>query len=181
MNSDEIFGHNRAARPLQEECRPFATRQPPSAFSVRLETKLTIALCAVFGLGLVSAVRGEIFPFASWFLFSRVPQQVTAYELRAVEWNGAKFDPPSSVTAVPHLLRSPQSSTVRDLIQRIGRATEQKTDVAPALAVFRQHLHADGRGIFAVVRLKYDPLERWRTGQMEAQELARLPWRPAER
>lgn len=146
----------------------------------RLELQLTALLGAVFVLGLVSAWRGrEIFPFASWFLFSRVPQQVTTYELWLTDFDGQKFDPPRPLTKVPLFLRSPQSSTVRDIIQRLGRAIEagQTEEVAEVLRIFRAHFHQQGgKGSLAVMRLRYDPLRRWQLGEMETRELQRLPW-----
>lgn len=146
----------------------------------RLELQLTALVAAVFLLGMVSALRDrEIFPFASWFLFSRVPQTVTSYELRLVELDGQKFEPPRPLTKVPLFLRSPQSSTVRDLVQRLGRSVEagRTNEVNDVLRIFRAHFHQQGgRGSLALVRLRYDPLHRWRTGEAQENELQRLPW-----
>lgn len=146
----------------------------------RLELQLTILVGAVFVLGMCSAIRGrEIFPFASWFLFSRIPQEVSNYEIWVVEMDGWKIEPPQSLTTIPYFLRSPQSSTVRDLIQRLGRGASagNPEEMRRTLALFRPHFHKQGgSGSMLLVKLKYDPLARWRTGQMQAQELRRIPW-----
>ncbi|MBS0661158.1 MAG: hypothetical protein JSR82_23305 [Verrucomicrobia bacterium] len=151
----------------------------------RLELQLTALVVGVFLLGMVSALRGrEIFPFASWFLFSRVPQTVTSYELRLAELNGEKFEPARPLTKVPLFLRSPQSSTVRDLVQRLGRCVEagQAEEVADVLRIFRAHFHQQGgTGSLVLVRLRYDPLRRWRIGEAQETELWRLPWPLPER
>src|SRR5258707_14931056 len=92
----------------------------------RIQAALLAILAGTFALGLVSAVRpgGEIFPFASWFLFSLVPQRVTSYDLLVRSWGSREFQPPKSLIEVEGLLRSPRASTVYQLVQRYGRAAE---------------------------------------------------------
>lgn len=134
----------------------------------QLQTRLAVLLGAVFALGLVSgAQRAEIFPFASWFLFSLVPQDVTAYELRVSAWGDRKFDPPRSIIDIDGAVQSPRSTTVRDLIQRIGRAHESPTGFADretAWKLLEQRLTLPPSFALECVRLRYDPLERWKRG-----------------
>ena len=130
----------------------------------RLELQLTILVAAVFVLGMCSAIRGrEIFPFASWFLFSRIPQEVSTYELWLVETDGAKVEPPQSLTTIPYFLRSPQSSTVRDLIQRLGRGASagNREEMRLTMDLLRSQFHKQGgSATLVLMKLKYDPLVR---------------------
>lgn len=137
----------------------------------RLQSALAALVVGTFALGMVSAVRpsGEIFPFASWFLFSLVPQRVTSYQIRVHAWGDQKFDPPKSLIEVDGLVRGPQSSLVYQLVQRFGRAVDSgngaESDSAWRLLQARfsnpDGLHYD------LVKLSYDPMERARGERVE--------------
>ena len=148
----------------------------------RLQSALVALVLGTFALGMVSAVRpaGEIFPFASWFLFSLVPQQVTSYELRVLEWKHQKFDPPKSIIEVDGLVRNPRSSTVYQLIQRYGAGNDpergQTLGAEAAWELLRARFTSTDHLCVQTFRVTYDPIERWRTGcVIQAQELG-LRW-----
>jgi hypothetical protein len=130
----------------------------------RLQAALIALVVGTFALGMVSAVRpgGEIFPFASWFLFALVPQQVTSYEIRVTKWGDQTFEPSKPLIQVDGLVRSPQSSVVYQLVQRYGRAVESG-NAAERDAAWRllQARFSSSDGLrYELVKLSYDPMER---------------------
>ncbi len=137
----------------------------------RLQAALLAILAGTFGLGMVSAVRpaGEIFPFASWFLFSLVPQRVTSYDVLVRSWGDRKFEPAQPLIAVEGLLRSPRSSTVFQLVQRYGRAveTQNQAEAADAWRLLQAKFATEEPVSIEVVKRTYDPLERALGGKYE--------------
>lgn len=137
----------------------------------RLQSALAALVVGTFALGMVSAVRpgGEIFPFASWFLFSLVPQRVTSYEIRVHSWGERKFDPPKSLIDVDSLVRSPQSSLVYQLVQRFGRAVEagDAAESDRAWSLLQARFSSSDGLRYDLVKLTYDPMERARGERVE--------------
>ncbi len=141
----------------------------------RLQFRLALLLAGAFGIGILGALtsRGEIFPLASWFLFSLVPQQVVSYDLQVRHFNGHDFDPPKPFADVAGLLLSRPSISAYQLVQRYGVACEKKD--APGAAEALRLLSAKFSNAplkFDVVRVSYDPLARWRTGQLNVETIA---------
>ncbi len=137
----------------------------------RLQAALLAILAGTFALGMVSAIRpaGEIFPFASWFLFSLVPQQVTSYDVLVRSWGDRKFDPAPPLIEVEGLLRSPRSSTIFQLVQRYGRAVEagDQAEAADAWRLLQAKFSTAEPVTIEVIKRTYDPLERARGGKVE--------------
>ncbi|OAI43086.1 hypothetical protein AYO41_02865 [Verrucomicrobia bacterium SCGC AG-212-E04] len=132
----------------------------------RLQAALTALVVGTFALGMVSAVRpsGEIFPFASWFLFSLVPQRVTSYEIRVHSWGDQKFEPAKPLIEIDGLVRSPQSSLVFQLVQRFGRAVEagNATERDNAWRLLQARFSNSAPVRYDLIKLSYDPMERAR-------------------
>ncbi len=137
----------------------------------RLQVMLLAILAGTFGLGLVSAVRpaGEIFPFASWFLFSLVPQRVTSYDVLVSSWGDRKFTPPRSLIEVEGLLRTPRSSTIYQLVQRFGRGVESgnRADADEAWRLLKAKFSSAETVTFDVIKRSYDPIDRTLGGTAE--------------
>jgi len=137
----------------------------------RLKSVLAAILGGTLALGLVSAVRpaGEIFPFASWFLFSLVPQRVTSYDMLVRSWGEQRFDPPTPLNEVEGLLGSPRSSTVFQLVQRYGRAEEagDRAEAEVAWRLLQPKFTSAAPVTFELVKRSYDPVDRSRGGRVE--------------
>jgi hypothetical protein len=148
----------------------------------RLQALLLAILVGTFALGLVSAVRpaGEIFPFASWFLFSLVPQRVTSYDVLVSSWGDRKFTPPKPLIEVDGLISNPGSSTVYQLVQRFGQATEAGNRAAAdeAWRLLRAKFSSAEPVTFDVIKRTYDPIDRSK-GQIA--EAIRIIPRPSAR
>lgn len=137
----------------------------------RLQAALATLVVGTFALGMVSAVRpgGEIFPFASWFLFSLVPQRVTSYEIRVHAWGDQKFDPAKPLIEVSGLVHSPQSSVVYQLVQRYGRAVESGNTVerSSAWRLLQARFSSAATLRYDLIKLSYNPMERARGERSE--------------
>jgi hypothetical protein len=137
----------------------------------RLQAVLLAILAGTFGLGLISAVRpaGEIFPFASWFLFSLVPQRVTSYDVLVSSWGDRKFTPPRPLIEVEGLVRTPRSSTIYQLVQRFGRGVESgnRADADEAWRLLQAKFTSAEPVTFEVVKRSYDPIDRSLGGKAE--------------
>src|SRR5262249_20623240 len=159
----EDSGHSRYESPR--------TRRPTMKKYRRLQAQLLAVLVGTFMLGMISAIRpgGEIFPFASWFLFSLVPQQVTSYDLLVRSWGDRNFQPPKPLIEVEGLLRSPHSSTNYQLVQRYGRAVEtgDQAGANEAWRLLRARFSTAEPVSIEIWKRSYDPLDRARGGKVE--------------
>jgi len=119
------------------------------------------------------AVRSdEFFPFASWSLFSKVPNEVRDYTVRIVAVNGQTLDRPVDFENSRELFGSAAASHgARMSIQRIGEASgrEDATAAARARASFEAlHMREHRPVRYEVVERRYDPLKRWREGKFRS-------------
>jgi hypothetical protein len=125
--------------------------------------------------------RGEIFPFASWSLFTLVPNEVRDYTVHITEINGRRIDPPLAYeNSHAHFLNA-HSHNAYISIQKLGRAVESKDDAAiRRIRGYFEHLDlnmrsgevAGGAGVtYDIVTRRYDPVERWRQGTFRSTRL----------
>jgi hypothetical protein len=136
----------------------------------RLRVFAMLALAAEFVLGLGGTLtpRREIFPFASWFLFSLVPFQSSDYDLLIHPPDGAGS--PLPLNQAGKFVNSSHSIVAFQLIQQFGLAEEQHDgELAGRL---RQQIEARFRvpGIhYDLVKVRYAPIPRWTSGAVVSQ------------
>ena len=132
--------------------------------------------------------RDEIFPFASWSLFTLVPNDVRDYTVHVTEIGGETVDPPLPFERSKRHFAEADSHGARISIQRLGRALErdEAAEVERVRAYF-ERLYLNGGGVsgavvhYDVVSRRYDPLERWRDGTFrESRILARFQTTPLQ-
>ena len=119
------------------------------------------------------AVRSdEFFPFASWSLFSKVPNEVRDYTVRIVAVNGQTLDRPVDFENSRELFGPAAASHgARMIIQRIGEAANRADASATtrARASFESlHLREHRPVRYELVERRYDPIERWRDGKFRS-------------
>lgn len=126
-----------------------------------------LAFVMVVGLGGTLTPRHEIFPFASWFLFSLVPGKRSDFDLIL---HAASDEPPEQgrpYSQANGLVFHPHSIVAHTIIQELGDA-EQNGNTVSSRALRRQieveFVPAVTR--YDLVRVTYDPVERWRTGRV---------------
>lgn len=129
---------------------------------------LFLAVELVAGLGGLLTPRGEVFPFASWFLFVLVPNRTVEYDLefRAVDDRPLAKPVRFSLSGqgVGRVF-APHSVTSFQTIQALGRALDQG-DQASARDLRRQidAFCGPGRLQYDLVKITYDPVARYDTG-----------------
>ena len=144
----------------------------------RLRLGITAALvgyAVIAVIGNLLAPRGEYFPFFSWSLFSDVPAERSTFELYIVRSGYTVLVEPKGFFELPEHFEAARrrSSTVSKATKGLGRALLWATDDAAAVrAVFEELLvreHAEVE--YAIARVAYRPLDRWRTGAFERFEV----------
>jgi len=111
-----------------------------------------------------TAGQEEIFPFASWSLFSTVPNHSHDYSLRILSVGGHEIDRKPFFEDSRALFRNATDHSARMSIEHLCKAVERHdaAEVAKVRA-YLEPLHLSGRGSvrYELVRRTYDPLERW--------------------
>jgi hypothetical protein len=109
----------------------------------------------------------ELYPFYSWSLFALVPNMEHRYTARIYEANGEIMEPPTLFEEARRNVRQPHSAAVLQLFTRLARAHEagQEAEVERLLRLVDDHIPRPAR--FELVRLTYQPVERWRNGTQE--------------
>ena len=126
-----------------------------------------LAFLAVVGIGGTLLPSHEVFPFASWFLFSLVPGRQSEFDPLLRTANDDPTVPGRSFRAADHLVRHSHSVVFHELIQQLG-AAEARSDT-PASRALRRQIEGDFEPSvvrYDLVRVKYTPVERWRTGRV---------------
>jgi hypothetical protein len=121
--------------------------------------------------------QGEIFPFASWSLFTLVPNTSHDFSIRVLSWNGHALTPPVFFEDGTGLFKSAADHGARASIGLLGKALAQGK-VAETERVrdrFEQLYMADMSAVrYELVARVYDPLERFRTGRLRAVRTVRV-------
>ncbi len=134
---------------------------------LQLAAAAALAFMLVVGLGGTLLPSHEVFPFASWFLFSLVPGPQNEYDLLLRTANDDPAKPGHPFRASDGLVHHSHSVVFHELIQQLG-AAEARRDAAASRALRRQ-IEADFEPSvvrYDLVRAKYSPIERWRTGRV---------------
>jgi hypothetical protein len=114
----------------------------------------------------------EIYPVFSWTLFSKVPQERIAWGLRIVAYNGQVLDSPLFYEEADGIVSDPRSISAQYAIRRMCRAelAGNAREVKDARRLLEQTYLATGIR-YELVRVRYDPLTRWRSGHREIHPL----------
>jgi hypothetical protein len=137
---------------------------------LRVFAVLALTAEFVIGLGGYLTPRHEIFPFASWFLFSLVPFQSSDYDLliHPAEDGGA----PLPLNQAGKYVSSSHSIVAFQLIQQLGQAQEDHD--ADLVRRLRQQIEPRFRvpGLrYDLVKVRYAPIPRWTSGAVLSQAL----------
>jgi hypothetical protein len=128
-----------------------------------------VPLClAVYFLAGYARIRTtDWVPFSAWALFVFVPNEPVAYGVKIHSAGDRVFDPPLDFKQADGVVAAPHDVVAAFNIDKLGFALE-KGDSAAA-ARFRGLLEANALPKAArwdLVRLAYDPVDRWKTGRV---------------
>lgn len=146
-----------------------------------LKILLILFLLIYFLVGLYArTIRTEdedLYPFFSWFLFSVVPARVQEdYIIKIVEYRGSQVNPPALVEKTSGIFNKSRSlAEYFQMTRNLGVAVSQGQ--AEQVKRLRVHIETNlfsGKPLtYAVYRVTYSPIERFKTGQLlSSQELA---------
>ncbi|MCX6819765.1 MAG: hypothetical protein NT019_00525 [Candidatus Adlerbacteria bacterium] len=142
----------------------------------QLQTLLGIFLGLYFLAGLstfflFSSAHDKSFPpFFHWFLFALVPNEhfSTQYTVQLTAYRGKTFTPPELFGEANDIIPEATANRARDGIRHLGKALvagdTARADVVRAeleAAYFPKDLS------WQVVKITYDPIERFKTGTLE--------------
>lgn len=143
----------------------------------QLRNRLIVILIVYFAAGTASQrlIPGvdEIFPFFGWSLFSNVPNVSSRYTILIEEHNGQAIDPPVVFLKAPGTIVTGNRYVGRKVIDKLGRA--KKRARKRKVKRYRELLESNylqGQVRYELVYERYDPLEKWQTG--ESRELTSL-------
>ena len=143
---------------------------------LRRRLALLVILYCILGAASQKLVPGvdEIFPFSGWSLFSKVPHLESKYSVLIDRHDGQAVEPPVSLLQAPGSMVTGNRFIARKLIQRLGRAHDRgETAEAARLRALLEDTHLQGRVGYRLRFERYEPLEKWQTGQnREARDLA---------
>lgn len=117
--------------------------------------------------------HGELYPFASWSMYSTVPGNVTTYTVRLISVGGRPLREPVSYAVSQDVLgRRPKVSGI-SAIHRFGKSlAEQKASKAERLRRLIEKNYLGSEVEYEVFEERYWPLERWQTGRMRERRIA---------
>ncbi len=127
-----------------------------------------LALVMAIGLGGTLTPSHEIFPFASWFLFSLVPGRRSEFEVILRVIDNKPVEPGRPFRQADFLVHHPHSIVIHEIIQKLG-AAEEARDAKTSRALRRQIEGEFDPAIsrYDLVRVTYKPVERWKTGRVQ--------------
>lgn len=119
---------------------------------------------AFFGLTTADKGEHEPYPFFSWSLFSKIPNDRDEWTLEVLQAGGMRYDPPLRFSQLTGFFsRIGQSPVQYQQILREMRFASQRSDAA-ALASGRKELERmfpPGAFSYRVVHVSYTPVEYW--------------------
>ncbi len=131
-------------------------------------TVLTLLMLTVFGFGILSLGREEIYPFAFWGMYARTISTMAEFRLIPSDAARKAEADPSYLEGedVPFIM--PSSVINRTLLQKFGRAVRTGDPEARALRRSVEKAFKLEPGTYALVQLRYHPIEMHRDGRYQA-------------
>lgn len=143
----------------------------------QFRSRLIVVLIVYFVAGIASQklIPGvdEVFPFFGWSLFSSVPNEGQRFTILIEEHDGQAIDPPVVFLNAPDSIVRGNRYVGRKVINKLGRA--KKRGRGRKVQKYRQLLESNylqGDVRYELVYERYDPLEKWETG--ESRELTSM-------
>lgn len=115
----------------------------------------------------------EFFPFFNWSLFSTVPNEKHDYGLRITAVDDTQLEPPLYFEAADQWFAEANNIVAYNAIQDYGKAVRQgEAEAIAKIRPFIETLYLEDKAVqYEVVRRTYTPLERWREGTFDKEEV----------
>ena len=132
----------------------------------RASLAVPVLVLLVLVVGLVTRGRPEVYPFAQWAMFSRVPATLDVWTLRIHEVDGQRFPDAPLVHDVPALAGPFDDSGAHARVDGYGRALlavqnghEERRAELDRLRRRTERLFGDHEVTYSVVNLRGDPMD----------------------
>lgn len=118
--------------------------------------------------------EGEVYPFFSWFVFTRVPPESnTEYTLKILEYEGRKLDPPIFLKDAykTYLTPSIAPPTYNYIVQSL--ADNVIAEQPDKVEQYRNALEGgflSREAVYEIVEIRFDTLEYYKTGKFYESE-----------
>src|SRR5579859_7089781 len=134
---------------------------------------IALFLAAYFAGGILTLLHPEqeVFPVYSWFLFALVPPSLPQYGLLLHEVNGRVVEPARLSQEADGFVATPHSVTAYKLAQQLGFAIERHPLEAESYRAVLEENWLPPATRYEVVRIKADPIVRWKSGHYDVQLL----------
>ena len=123
-----------------------------------------------FLVGMITGFLGanQIFPFSAWDLFEDIPNRRNDYGVIIMSYNGKIVSPPKLFQDSKDITPEYGSIIAYRLIQNFGKAYDRSdTQEAERLRAIFEANYMKAPARYSLVKLVYDPVERWKTGKYE--------------
>lgn len=127
------------------------------------------AYCVVQYAGKVHAPKGEYFPVFSWSLFSSVRDTYTDFTVEISRIGDQSFDPPVNYYALPKMFpraKNRDTAVGKAAFQLAGFPLSQAQFEARENAFIGTFFPVTEAVDFQIVAVTYNPIKRWRTGEI---------------
>lgn len=111
----------------------------------------------------------ELFPFFTWSLSSRVHKIRSEYIVEITNIDGEPIEPPRDMLDAQNLLGYDQNRAItHKAARKLGRARGGTPSLRRA---FESRFMGRHTVSYRIVRVDYEPIERWRTGRVVARRI----------
>ena len=146
-----------------------------SSSLAHLRNILALLLGFYFLIGIAlgfSGKRQEIFPIFSWFLFDKVPNTVTRYNIMIHQYQGKDFNPAITLSQGSSFIVGNQEIKARVLIQQLGKAHARgdKNEFSRLRNILETNFFKETTK-YELILETYQPIQRWKTGEVKRQSI----------
>lgn len=136
---------------------------------------VTALLALVLGVGWVFFPGQEIFPFASWTMFSRLQNEARVVDVRVTQCTGLTVDEPTLARDLPELAPKFRSVVLRTVLLKFAKEVRENSSSTGRYRKMAEEILFDGRHCtYALVDIRFEPVEMLRDGVYTATELGRF-------
>lgn len=121
--------------------------------------------------GITSRITDEriLFPFSSFFLFNKVPQnQLSEYAVYIYQAGNIQLNEPVLHFSADGILKRPRAIKLDRIIKEFGQIVEsgEEEEINRRRVIFEGEFMI--RSVrYAIVRMQYKPIERFKTGKID--------------
>jgi len=138
-------------------------------------------LVVYYVVGVTRMGKTEWYPFASWAMFSTVPNKVTTYRLRVTSVGARSISPPAYYGKAEGVFTAPVRISSVSAIYRFGRSLRIHDDrIAVQYRKLVEHTLLPPEASYDVVEQHYWPIEKWLHNRYDETVVASFHSNPGE-